>query len=133
VCGCAAYIHHSSSTGRIRRGIVFKSGTDETGQKVTNNKPDTSVHEPTVQLINCAYPIGIPDAHYMTMLSLLMQDMSIRVLASVIAHIRGGHYTVYMNDTIAAKNFIPNPDVLVTVKNKLTNCGYEQWLEELDT
>jgi hypothetical protein len=93
-----------------------------------NNFPDESVHAPTVQLVNCAYPMGIPHAHYMTLLSILIKDMSIRVLAAVIAHIRGGHYSVYVGEVATAKQYIPDEQVASTVKQKLINCGYESWL-----
>lgn len=97
----------------------------------TDNKlPDTNVHEPTVKLINCAYPHGIPEVHYMTLLSILAKDMSIRVLASVIAHLRGGHYSTYMSDVIAAISYTPDSQFLINIKEKLINCGYEEWLRE---
>jgi len=99
---------------------------------MSNENPNTSVHKPTVQLIMCAYPLGIPNVHYLTLLSILIEEMSIRALASVIAHIRGGHYSVYMNDVVEAKNFVPNENVASLVKDKLLNCGYEEWLEQSD-
>jgi|APSaa5957512622_1039677.scaffolds.fasta_scaffold237665_1 hypothetical protein len=95
--------------------------------------PQMNVHQPTVDLILCAYPEGIPNAHYLTLLSILAKDMSIRVLAAVIAHIRGGHYAVYMTDVVEAKRYTPAPGVAVTVKNKLLECGYEDWLVEADS
>lgn len=95
-----------------------------------HNLPDTNVYEPTANLIRCAYPHGIPHAHYMTLLSILTEDTSIRVLASVIAAIRGGHYTVYMNDVVEAKKYERDDGVYHLVKEKLMACGYEEWLKE---
>lgn len=91
---------------------------------------DTNIHMSTVNLIRCAYPVGIPNAHYMTLLSILEKNASIRVLASAIAHIRGGHYSVYMNDVVESKKFTPNKGVLETVFEKLMTCGYKEWLKE---
>jgi hypothetical protein len=92
-----------------------------------NNPPETNAHQPTVDLIMCAYPTGIPNAHYLTLLSILTRDTSIRVLARVIAHIRGGDYAVDMNDVLEAKNFRPEAHAAALVMEKLTRCGYEEW------
>lgn len=95
-----------------------------------NNLPEESIHQPTVDLINCAYPLGIPNAHYLTLLSILEKDMSIRVLASVIAHLRGGHYSIYMVDVMESMNFRPDNRVVNTIMEKLLQCGYEEWQKE---
>jgi hypothetical protein len=96
-----------------------------------NSLPETEAHKPTVELILCAYPHGIPNVHYLTLLSILEKDMSIRALAGVIARIRGGHYSVYMNDVVEAKRFSPDEGVLNTVMDKLMSCGYTKWVQEI--
>jgi hypothetical protein len=92
--------------------------------------PDTNVHAPSVKLIRCAYPHGIPHAHYMTLLSILAKEMSIRVLPSVIAHVRGGHYSIYMNDVIESMHYTPTDEEFAIVMEKLIACGYEVWLKD---
>ena len=93
--------------------------------------PAAQAHQPTVHLIQCAYPQGIPDAHYHTLLSILIADMSIRALSSVIAFIRGGYYSTYMGEVGNAKRYEPDPRVKATVMEKLNNCGYQAWLSEV--
>ena len=97
---------------------------------MTKNNQNPTFHKPTVDLIMCAYPEGIPDAHYLTLLSILGQGASIRVLAEAIAHIRNGNYSIYMNDVVSALRFEPKPEVASTVQEKLNACGFQSWLEE---
>jgi hypothetical protein len=92
--------------------------------------PEMNVHQPTVDLIKCAYPDGIPNAHYLTLLSILEKDASTRVLAKAIANIRGGNYAVYMNDVIESQRFKPDDQILKTVMDKLILCGYDEWSKE---
>ena len=84
----------------------------------------------TVKLIMCVYPHGIPHRQYMTLLSILEKNMSIRTLASIIAHIRGGHETVYLDDVVFANNYHPSKAQQDYVMSKLQACGYDEWLAE---
>lgn len=92
---------------------------------INNGLLEEYVHKETVELIQCAYPLGIPDAHYHTLLSILIADRSIRVLSSIIAHIRGGHYSIYMGEVGNATRYKPDPDIRETVMKKLIACGYK--------
>ena len=94
------------------------------------NLPKRYADQATVDMIQCAYPLGIPDAHYHTLLSILISDMSIRVLASVIARIRGGHYSTYVGEVGNATRYEPDSRVKATVMAKLNSCGYQAWLIE---
>jgi hypothetical protein len=94
----------------------------------TNKLPEEHIDQATMDLIQCAYPHGIPDAHYSTLLAILIANMSIRTLSSVIANIRGGHYSTYMGEVGNAMRFVPDPRVKATVIEKLLECGYQTWL-----
>lgn len=88
--------------------------------------PDEDVDEMTVELVMCAYPYGIPDAHYKTLLSILKPSRSIRSLASVVARVRGGHYTTYMGEVGNAERYEPDSRVRETVMQKLKSCGFDE-------
>jgi hypothetical protein len=90
---------------------------------------DEIPHQPTVDMLQCAYPEGIPDSHYLPLLSILVQNMSMRVLSAVIADIKGGHYTDYMNDVARAGSFRADPRFMVAAMHQLIKCGYADWLE----
>lgn len=89
----------------------------------------SDAHQPTVKLVECAYPEGIPDAEYMALLSILVEEMSFRVLATVIAHVKGGEYVMYLNEVYGCANKLYNEELLATIKGKLENCGYAEWLQ----
>lgn len=97
---------------------------DETSAIEADNQ---FTHQSTLDLIRCAYPNGIPIAHYMTLLSILQKDMSIRVLAQIVAELTYGTYSIYMGDIMNAQRYKPEPHLLKLVMDKLLKCGYEDW------
>ena len=89
----------------------------------------------TYQLLQRAFPQGVDERFYWPLLSILQQQMSDRNLAEVIAELTGRDYHAVLNDVyrVAAAMHHPiqppvSPELIQSVQQKLTSCGYAQWL-----
>jgi hypothetical protein len=83
----------------------------------------------TYQLLQCAFPQGIDEQFYLPLLSILYEEISDRNLAQVIAEFTGRDYYSVLNDVyrVAVTSEFA-PEHIKSVRQKLMNCNYEEWL-----
>ena len=85
----------------------------------------------THQMVKRAFPKGIEEEAYLPLLALLSETMSIRNLAEVIARVSGRETSIVFHDILRAQSTdIPNPETLNKIKQRLLQCGYQDWLRE---
>lgn len=83
----------------------------------------------TCQLIKCAFPQGIDEQIYLPLLKILYEHMSDRSLAQVIAEYTGKDYYRVLNDVYRVGSIDTfSSEIIEFVKQKLMNCGYQEWL-----
>jgi len=84
----------------------------------------------TVDMLNRAYPAGIPENEYRALLTILYEHMSNRSLTNVIVILRGSNWGTAYNDVLAA-GAAPSPAAETQpVLEKLRRVGFDSWLDE---
>lgn len=81
-------------------------------------------------MLKCAFPDGIPEEEYWSVMVLIHSFMSIRTSARVLAALTDKDYHWVLNDA-SGFDLDPKPDPAETekVKKKLDACGYGAWVE----
>ena len=81
----------------------------------------------TADMIKAAFPDGVPESAYRSLLALLAEGMSFRGLAEVVSYCTGRPYAVAYNDVLAAASSGSGP-ADEKVRQVLNEHGYQQWL-----
>ena len=58
--------------------------------------------------------------------------MTIRAASSFVGMLLGKNYMDIYNDALGVNNdpMLPNSEIVVQLKQRLSDCGYEKWLDE---
>ena len=94
--------------------------------------PDVPPHYREIkQMLECAFPDGLPEHTYWSLMILLGERLSFRSLASLMALIFNKEYgEVHHDAMIASSRSRPEPSELDAVKARLQRCGYMEWLAQ---
>ncbi len=86
----------------------------------------------TYKLLKCAFPEGLDGRDYMSLVVVLREEghMSFRNIAACLSAFTDKHYAVVYNDASFGSEDRPDQEEINRIKQKLTLCGYEQWLDE---
>jgi hypothetical protein len=98
---------------------------------MSESKPLPGGLERTVSFLLRAYPNGLPDADYLPLIFLLLENLSHRNLATVVAHVFGRDFDGVLNDignAVAMEH--SGADAIGRVRSVLVRAGYEEWLRE---
>lgn len=82
-------------------------------------------------MLNCAFPEGIPDNAYMPIMAIFHPVMSFRTLAKVLSEYTDKPYIEVFNDA-SGFGLDPMPDsrMVDEMRQKLVTCGYEDSLKK---
>src|SRR5438094_759836 len=87
----------------------------------------------TYRMISSVFPDGIPEKAYLPLVALLLQGMSYRPLARVLAYCTGKDYAVVYHDALKvdseASELLSGPEV-ERIRQALISFGYNEWLNE---
>jgi hypothetical protein len=72
----------------------------------------------------------VGEEEYPALLFVLSQDMSRRVLATIVSYFTGKSYAEALHDVYCVLGHPPEHRDIEAIKNRLTPCGYEAWLRE---
>jgi hypothetical protein len=85
----------------------------------------------TYNLVQSAFPKGIPQEAYMPLLTLLGDELSDRNLAEVMACAFDVDYEHALNDIYRARSTeVPSAEAVERLKQTLLPYGYDKWLRE---
>lgn len=84
----------------------------------------------TYRMVKCAFPDGIKDEEYLPLLAILLENMSIRVLAELMTYLVEKDYGDTLHDVYCAGADPITQEILAGIRHKLHPCGYEVWQEE---
>jgi len=86
----------------------------------------------TATMVQRAFPAGVPEAAYQSLLVLLYEGMSFRAVAQVVACCTGKPFPVVYNDVLGAVALATanalNAKAREDVKQLLREHGYDDWL-----
>ena len=86
--------------------------------------------ESTIDMINRAYPRGIPSDDYLPLIAILAEEMSEKGIGSAMAFIGYDRFVV-CNDVAKVQSFAtPKMSDVQRVRNRLEPAGYQDWLSE---
>ena len=85
----------------------------------------------TYNLIQRSFPSGIDEVLYLPLLTVLVAEMSDRVLAQVMADLMGKAYGKVLNDIYAVKASPVVGQAIDRVIQQLQVHGYDEWLNEI--
>lgn len=84
----------------------------------------------TYAMLKCAFPNGVTDEEYWSILSILHQVMSFWTIADVLSALTNKERIEVYNDASGfGLDAPPNIDDVERVKSKLRACGYDEWLQ----
>src|SRR5262245_45953319 len=97
-----------------------------------DNKAMHNPESSTSQLLECVFPGGVPPDDLPTLMYILKDDMSLRSVAHIAGLILGKDYTLVLSDVyrVASSSYTPDPQKVSTIKERLEQCGYREWLKE---
>jgi hypothetical protein len=82
-------------------------------------------------MLKCAFPDGIPEEEYWSVMVLLHPYMSFRTIRDVLAVVAHKDLTdVYLDAMGFGLDPMPDPADVEKVKQKLDACGYQAWVEK---
>ena len=87
----------------------------------------------TYEMVECAFPEGLPKDAYRSLIAVLVQVMSNRALARFLEHYLDMEYADALYDVyeIGVDGLQPDePNWVEEVEQKLKRCGFDDWLEE---
>ena len=85
----------------------------------------------TYDMLKCAFPDGVPEEEYWSVMVLIHPYMSFRALADVLSAVTNkDNFWVYNDATGFGLDPLPDPAETEKVKQKLDACGYDAWVEE---
>ena len=84
-----------------------------------------------LQFLKCVFPDGLADSEYLPLLYIFRQDMTIRAASSLVGTLQSKKYLDVYNDALHVKTtgYVPDIPTIEAIKKKLTECGYEEWLD----
>ena len=86
----------------------------------------------TLELLKRTFPSGLSEPEYLPLLAILYPHLADGNLATVVAEFTGKDKGIVLNDVYAAgaaKNL--NPYALASVRERLIQAGFEEWLTEV--
>lgn len=84
-------------------------------------------------ILKCAFPNGINEDEYWSVLSILHQIMSFWTIADVLSILANKNRSEVYNDASGfGSDAPPNTEDVERVKSKLDFCGYEEWVNKND-
>lgn len=86
------------------------------------------------ELLNRAFPDGIRDDEYLSVLTMLYPHMSDRNLAALVSEFTGRNHWRVLNDVFGVGGRIADgaSDVDDSVRKRLVDAGYDDWAAEAD-
>jgi transposase len=84
----------------------------------------------TYILLDKAFPNGIDERHYFSLLKVLYEHLSDRNLAEVISKVSGKAESIVLNDIYKVAANIVTCEEVPTVIEMLNFCGFSKWIEE---
>lgn len=85
----------------------------------------------TVNLINRAFPEGVPDADFLPLLAVLYAHMADENLVEVVSLLTGRGRGAVLNDVYAAGSLVGlDPDDVAAVRARLVSTGLDEWIVE---
>ncbi|MBK8025638.1 MAG: hypothetical protein IPK19_30660 [Chloroflexi bacterium] len=86
--------------------------------------------EPTMKMLNCAYPNGVLPEDYWGLLAVLHTEMSFRTLAHALSIVTGKTKVETYNDAAGfTQADVQDPTSIDRAMERLKACGYDEWLE----
>jgi hypothetical protein len=84
----------------------------------------------TLQLFNCVFPNGLGTEDMYPLMYLLKDDMSFRSVASIVGALINQDYTLLLTSAYhaAGSSYRPDPAAVAEIRDKLSKCGYDEWL-----
>ena len=87
--------------------------------------------ESSLTLLQKAFPKGISEEEYFTLLDLLYEDFSDRNLAELISYFHKKEYSEVMNDIYSSQSTKkPLKQSVNTLKERMKPFGYDEWKQE---
>lgn len=85
----------------------------------------------TVALIRRAFPLGVPDAEYGSLLTVLYPHLSDESLVTLVCLLTGRDPGAALNDVFAAgAGMLAGPEEVIGTHEKLIAAGFDEWLRE---
>jgi Protein of unknown function (DUF3349). len=84
----------------------------------------------TVNMIKTAFPDGINQGQYFSLLYLLYDHMCDENLSIVMSHISGENIATVTNDIWGVNQRLIDNDCLLDTKDRLLKAGYALWINE---
>ncbi len=87
--------------------------------------------ESTYKMILLAYPNGVDESKYLSLIAVLYEYMSDRNLAEVMSLFTGKEFEVALNDIYRSQSTDkPHDNEVDNVKRELLPFGFKEWTEE---
>jgi hypothetical protein len=87
----------------------------------------------TYDMLKCAFPDGIPEEEYWSVMALIHPYASFRGTADILSSVTDKDHSEVYNDASGFGNPydpMPDPANVEKVKQKLDACGYAAWIEK---